>query len=221
MSLYKRYIPCRLFGSYMENNNIGNIDGFNWFIDKYNVNKIYSSPILNRGKEVPLSVKKIHTECEPFNRKVSYDILFNHPLILRDTDKKISYLTLHSGVEPLTTLEIINEWEEFKYYLHKYNLILTIYSDPKKAFLLKQAQTLIVINRKGLEYLEYEPSEIIRYYNDGNGSVERYIITFQIKNIPSCTRIVARNKFVPTFVDPNIHNLFNQRISHECNDSLS
>ena len=210
----RRYVSPLLFGGFMAKNHIGKISGYDWFLKKFGITKLYTSTVLHTGKEIALSTDKIRNECTPIIKNSAYEILFQHPLILRNSDIKLSYLTLHCDVDSRTVFNLINEWEDFKYYLHKYNLIATIYEDPKYAFLTKSAKTLVVINRKTDDDIIYLYNEIIRYIIDPKDTyMERYVLTFKLENASMGPRMICDQTFIPLTVVPERFQSFTERIA--------
>ena len=170
----KRISVANLINNPVLVNNDKKAEGFRIFVGSFHIDQVYSRPILNTGKNRPLSISKMWDDFGG-NNSAAFDVLFACPYLFRNSKDKIAYLTLHCNLTRAEVMKIIDKWDEFKMYLYANRLIMYIYDGAEFGFMSETANSLIIINRKDDQPNEwFIENEIIRY-NERGHLIKHYV----------------------------------------------
>lgn len=173
--------------------------GLALFEKKTKVNAV-TTCIPTTGKNVCLSINKIRKMCcNPVEdtkdlTNVTFELLFKHTLLFRNTKAKMSYLTAHSELTAQQVLDMILNWPDFLIYCRNHKIIVNIYNEPGYAFFSATGNTLIVIHKKS-EDIAYMPEEIIRFHDVKTDHMSKYIFSAGVREIADPTTI-ARTSYI-------------------------
>ena len=149
------------------------------FVTDRRLNIIYDSPDM-KGECPELSRKKIKKACAEGYKDV-FRALFMASMLFKGTAKrgsKRAVLVSHTAMTAEEIMRCIEHWEEFTNYIYKHRLLVSIYENPKMAFLACETKSVITIEYKdNLQDGYLCECELVRVYDKNDVLQNTYMVT--------------------------------------------